>query len=552
MAHEILHGHFSAFYWGQTYGGVEPYAVAAMFALFGQSSFTLGMTPIVLDAVAALLVWRTGRRLFGSTVGAGAALLFWIWPEVYIFNSTQEYGFRYVTLVCGLAVMLLAIRIADRAEPPVSDTESFWKVEAAGRSTRVRYLDWLALGLFAGVGWWGSPEIVYYVVPSGIFLAWRFFKRRIDLRPGFLILAVFGAVIGATPWLWANAKSHLGSLRHVAPQPHPSYTSHLSIFFTHIAPMALGLRIRANYDSARQVFVPGSGGFLVGTSGPIWTTVVGEIAYVGALIGILFWIIVLIRRKQALILVGAALLFPFLYAVSPFASDWQDGRYGLLFAPILSLLVASGSYAALKRAGKPRLAIPLAIIVGLALTLNAVTQLNPYTPVASNASRSGWFTWNANPNPGAVNLTNSVKSAHLDHVWAGFYLSWLLNWESLGAITASDVRYGPSTYYSAVESSKAPAWLFVEPESARSAGHVLDINSTLLDPGCLIHHAGFCVQPGSFEAFLARQRIAYRVVHVGPLIAVEPERPIPQKLLAALQRGVLSDKAFDIASSPGG
>jgi hypothetical protein len=367
-----------------------------------------------------------------------------------------------------------------------------------------------------------------------------------------LILAVFGAVIGATPWLWANAKSHLGSLRHVAPQPHPSYTSHLSIFFTHIAPMALGLRIRANYDSARQVFVPGSGGFLVGTSGPIWTTVVGEIAYVGALIGILFWIIVLIRRKQALILVGAALLFPFLYAVSPFASDWQDGRYGLLFAPILSLLVASGSYAALKRAGKPRLAIPLAIIVGLALTLNAVTQLNPYTPVTSNASRSGWFTWNANPNPGAVNLTNSVKSAHLDHVWAGFYLSWLLNWESLGAITASDVRYGPSTYYSAVESSKAPAWLFVEPESARSAGHVLDINSTLLDPGCLIHHAGFCVQPGSFEAFLARQRIAYRVVHVGPLIAVEPERPIPQKLLAALQRGVLSDKAFDIASSPGG
>jgi len=53
----------------------------------------------------------------------------------------------------------------------------------------------------------------------------------------------------------------------------------------------------------------------------------------------------------------------------------------------------------------------------------------------------------------------------------------------------------------------------------------------------------------SFEAFLAQQRIAYRVVHVGPLIAVEPARPIPQKLLAALQRGVLSDKAFAMASS---
>ena len=40
--------------------------VAAMFALFGQSSFTLGLTPVVLDVVAAVLVWRIGRRLFGS------------------------------------------------------------------------------------------------------------------------------------------------------------------------------------------------------------------------------------------------------------------------------------------------------------------------------------------------------------------------------------------------------------------------------------------------------------------------------------------------------
>jgi hypothetical protein len=366
-----------------------------------------------------------------------------------------------------------------------------------------------------------------------------------------LILAVLGAVVGAFPWLWANAKSHLGSLRHVAPQPHPGFTSHLSIFFTHLAPIVLGLRLRSNYDSARQIFVPGSGGFLVGTSGPMVATVIGEIAYAGALIGILFWIVVLIRRRQALVLVGAALLFPFLYAVSPFASDWQDGRYGLSLAPILSLLVASGAYAALTRAGKPRLAMPLAIIVGLALTLTAVTQLNPYTPVTSNASRSGWFTWNANPNPGVVSLTRSVESAHLGHVWAGYYVSWLLNWESKGAITASDVRYGPSTYYSAVQDSKMPAWLFVEPGSAVSVGHALDINSTLLDPGCLFQHRDFCVQPRSFEAFLAQQRVAYRVVHVGPLIAVEPARPIPQKLLTALQRGVLSDKAFAIASSPG-
>ena len=41
MARQILHGHFSAFYWGQTYGGVEPYLVAVMFAVFGQSTIVL-------------------------------------------------------------------------------------------------------------------------------------------------------------------------------------------------------------------------------------------------------------------------------------------------------------------------------------------------------------------------------------------------------------------------------------------------------------------------------------------------------------------------------
>ena len=221
MAREILHGHFSAFYWGQSYGGVEPYVVAAMFALFGQSNFTLGLTPIVLDAIAAVLVWRIGRRLFGSKVGMGAALLFWIWPEVYIFDSTLEYGFRFVTLVCGLAVMLIAIRIAQRREP-VRLPRSFSSptVEAPSQSAVVRHLDWLALGLFAGIGWWSSPEVVYYLVPSVVFLGWRLLKRRIELRPGFLVLAVVGAVVGALPWLWANVPSHLGSLRNMQRQRH--------------------------------------------------------------------------------------------------------------------------------------------------------------------------------------------------------------------------------------------------------------------------------------------------------------------------------------------
>ena len=49
MANAILHGHFSAFYWGQAYGGAEPYAVAGMFALFGHSAAVLNLTPALLS-----------------------------------------------------------------------------------------------------------------------------------------------------------------------------------------------------------------------------------------------------------------------------------------------------------------------------------------------------------------------------------------------------------------------------------------------------------------------------------------------------------------------
>ncbi len=556
MAGEILHGHFSAFYWGQNYGGAEPYVVAAMFALFGRSNFTLGLTPIVLDAIAAVLVWRIGRRLFGSRLGVCSALLFWIWPEVYIFDSTQEYGFRFVTLVCGLAVMLIAIRIAQRSEPVrLPRSYSSATVEASSQSTVVRHLDWLALGLFAGIGWWSSPEVVYYLVPSIVFLGWRLLKRRNELRPGYLALAVVGAVVGALPWLWVNARSHLGSLRHVQAQTDGSYLSHLSIFSTHVVPIVLGLRLTANYDNVRQVFVPGSGGFLVGTSGPIWATLIGEIAYAAVVVTVLVWIAVLIRRKQALVLVGAALLFPFLYAYSPFSFDWQDGRYGLFLAPIMSLLVVSGVHAVFQRLGRPRLAIPLTIVAALALTLIAATQLYPFTPVSSNASRTGWSSWSADPNPGPLRLVRSLEAAHLDHVWAGYYVALLLEWESRGQITASNVRYGFSPYYSAVATARAPAWLFAVPGSAQSAGHALDVYSETLNPVCLIPSSGMCedpIDPGTFEAFLAQHGIAYRVVPIGPMIAVQPARPIPATVLRALHRSVPTGNAFGISPLPRG
>jgi 4-amino-4-deoxy-L-arabinose transferase-like glycosyltransferase len=551
MAHEILRGHFFAFYWGQNYGGVEPYVVAAVFALFGQSSFTLGLTPVLLDVVAVVLVWRIGRRLFGPRIALGAALLFWIWPEVYIYDSTLEYGFRFVTLVCGLAVMLLSLRIAQRDEPYINaGPDSFQAVRSQSKSSVVPYLDWLALGFFAGVGWWGSPEICYYLIPSAVFLLWRHLKGRIRFRPELVVLSIAGAVVGALPWLWNNLHSHLGSLRKVPPQPDDSYLAHLSTFFKHTLPIVLGLRLRANYVLDQLAWVPGSGRFLVGPSGPRWVAVIGMIAYAAALVGILVWIVVLIRQRRALVVVGAALLYPFVFALSPFGWDWRDGRYGLFLAPVLCLLVASGLVTAFQRRGKAPLALPLAIAAALGLTLNAVVQLHPYTPVQGNPSLSGWFTWTANPNPGAVYLTKSLESAHLDDVWAGYSISWLVNWQSGGRVTASDMRYANQDYYNTVAGAKDPSWLFIVPGKADSAAALLDIDPRVLNPACLISDQSLCLDPATFETFLTQERIGYRTLLIGPFVAIVPSRRVPEEALAALQRPIPSNEALNNLGRP--
>jgi Dolichyl-phosphate-mannose-protein mannosyltransferase len=551
MARQILQGHFFAFYWGQNYGGVEPYVVAAVFAVFGQSSFTLGLTPVLLDVVAVVLLWRIGLRLFGPQIALVAALLFWIWPEVYIFDSTLEYGFRFVTLVCGLAVMLLALRISQRDEPYLSArSDNLLAAQSPSKSSVVPYLDWLALGVFAGVGWWGSPEICYYLVPSAVLLLWRHLKGRIEFRPELLLLSVAGAVAGALPWLWNNFESHLGSLRQVSPQPDDSYLAHLSTFFKHTLPIVLGLRLRANYVVDQLAWVPGSGRFLISPSGPRWVMVIGVIAYAAILVGIFVWIVVLVRRRQALVVVGVALLYPFLFALSPFGWDWHDGRYGLFLAPVLCLLVASGLVTAFGRIGKARLALPLATAAALGLTVNAVIQLHPYTPVQGDPSLSGWFNWNANPNPGAVYLTESLESAHLDNVWAGYSISWLIDWQSGGQIAASDMRYANQNYYNTVASARDPAWLFVDPGSADSASSMLDIDPRVLNPACLISDQSLCLDPSTFETFLTQHGIGYRTLPIGPLITIVPSTRVPREVLTALERPIPSNEALNALSVP--
>jgi len=505
MAREILHGHFFAFYWGQNYGGPEAYVVAAVFALFGTSAFTLGLTAVLLCAVSIVLLWRIGNRMFGSPVGAVAAIAFWVWPEPYVFSSTVEDGFRWLVLVCGLTVLLTVLRIGD------------------GEGTR---LDWIALGLSSGVGWWASPEISYFLVPAAIYLGARIVQRRARVPLLSSLLGVVALIVGSLPWWWHNLNQHFDSF-NVPPQPSPpgpggAYWWHLGIFDRYAVPLALGLRIRLT-------------GQWIGPS-----SLTPHLVNIGVVV-LVAWLAYLAVHGRAWLLVLYVVSFPFLYAAQPFAWHWEDGRYAIFLAPAAALVVASlvcrvGMWVIQSPRVAPAVTAALVLVGGLALTIRAASVMLPYVSVPSQPSvdRTTWLSWHANPNNLPTSLAASLVRWHVRDAFTGYWLAYDVAFLAQGKLTVSSagplfIRYPP--YYSEVSASSAPAWIFLSTAKESDAG--LEAGTVALDPGCTSVEQP-CLTVPEIVRWCVLHRISYQIRDSGPYIVVLPSRRVlPNQILPA-------------------
>lgn len=149
-------------------------------------------------------------------------------------------------------------------------------------------------------------------MPAGIFLGWRLLRRRVEFRPGLLTLTVAVAVVGAFPWLWANAQSRHHLFPFVRPLRSRTHrTRAISPSSSHMSCRSCWACVSGpNGFFKKRSGRPGQGGWRI-PRGSGWATALGEIVFAAALAGFLVWMVVLIRRRQALVLVGAALLVPF-------------------------------------------------------------------------------------------------------------------------------------------------------------------------------------------------------------------------------------------------
>jgi hypothetical protein len=378
MARAFRHGDWRAFYWGQHYAGTQE---TALVALAGASTAALKLVPVALSAVAAVLTWRVGRRLVDERLAQVAGLLCWVGPGAYVWWSTKERGFYWVALVLGLVLVLAAQRIVDGG----------------------RYLDGAVLGLTAGLGFWASPNVLYFAVPAGL---WLVARRRPPLR--WLMAAIPAAALGALPWLWHNVGHDWPSLER-PPQPeHIGYLAGIGRLLWHTLPIALNLR------------VPIDGNWAV--------PVVATVAYLG------LGVAVLVRRPPSLV-AATLLTFPLIYAWFPGAWFVGEGRYALFALPFLALAVVAV-------ARRPEVAVAVVAVSAL-LSIVGLGHIGAEQPRHLGDDLA------------------ALRRAGVDTAWADYWLAYRMAFVSGGWLTASSyVSSREPTVFAEVEADATPAFLF--------------------------------------------------------------------------------------------
>ena len=377
MARHILHGHFTTFFFGQSYGGSQEALLAAPgFALFGSGWLPLRMVGIVLSAVAALIIWRVGRRTIGEPAAAVAGCLFWIWPPFTLDKLTHQYGFYATGVVYAALLVLLALRVVERP-------------------------DWLrvgAFGLVLGIGFWQSSQIVPLALPV---IAWTLWKQPQALRR--IWIGVPLALVGALPWIVWNIRHDWGSFDFMAGET-PDYWHRLRLFFSPVIPMALGIRV-----PFRQI--------------PLGSPQVADLAY-AILVALFIAGAARARHRNASVLYLIVAIFPFIYATNPKTSFSLTPTYAVILTPVLVLLIAqlATTYARALAIGA----------LACAMTALLIHKMNHYDP---------WSQSQETPPRDLRPLIATLDELGLDRVYASYWLAYVLSFDTRERIIGAQNQF---------------------------------------------------------------------------------------------------------------
>ena len=414
-----------------------------------------------------------------------AGALAWSAPAVSVQDSTRVYGFRGITDVCGLAAVLVALRILD------------------GRNGTVEFV---GLGLLVGIGWWSSPEIAYFATPILLILAFAFIRScrpRLRTWGPRLGLALGAFAIGSLPWTWANIRSGFVSLQIPGPGanqlPSVTFIDRFSVFFHHTLPTLLGVA---------QV---GNGASLLGVAhAPV---LVG-----GLLLLVASLVLCMARGGPSLAIAMGVVTFPALYAISPATWFWRDGRYANYLPPLMAIVLICGVREAGRRLDISRIwPILAATVITVLVIIVSVSAMRDAIATEAASFTSGW----GNPNGPTSATVKELRAAGVTTGYANYWVAYKLDFVSNGALTittAGDESDRSPTIDTVVTHSPRPAWLFVPRSEAFRDG------TQFGKPPFIVGLDGVTEQ--QFLAALHPLGVSYRIVDTGLLRAVIPARKL--------------------------
>jgi len=377
MALHFLDGEWTTFFWGQAFGGSqEALLTAPLLWITGPSWVALRAVPVVLTAVAALVVWRVGRRTIGEPAATIAGCLAWIWPPFLVQRLTHQYGFYASGLLYSALLLLLALRLVERP-------------------TRARAA---VFGLVTGLALWESAQVVPIAV--GV-VGWTVWRRRAWLRHAWL--AILAALVGALPSIVWNLLNGWGSFSSTI-EDTTSYAHRLRIFASPLLAMLLGLR--TPYTQERLL-----------------PSAITFAAY-AALAALFTYGAYRARNRDTSLLYVVAAVFPFVYAAAPQTLFSQEPRYLLVLSPVVVLLVAQLGTTYWRGVAVLGCALAISVVtLGRMETYLETAQAQP--PKAPKDIRS---------------LVATLDRLGLDRVYADFWLSYRLTYETDERIVAAQSK----------------------------------------------------------------------------------------------------------------
>jgi 4-amino-4-deoxy-L-arabinose transferase-like glycosyltransferase len=382
MARHVLQGQFSTFFWGSAYGGtLESVLTAPIFFAFGTGWLALRIVPILLSGLAALVVWRIGRRLYGEPAASVAGAIFWVWPPFLVAHLTQQQsGFYASGLLFGATLVLLALRAV---EAPTR-----WNVAA--------------FGFVAGVALWDDVQLVTIIAPLTVWLCWR---QRAVLAQAWLAVPL--AVIGASPWIIWNLRHDFGSFNsHITTSS--SYPFRLRLFFSPLLPMLLGLRSLYSQE-------------------PIGSAAVVDLALFALLVVFVYGAYRSYRRDTS-VLYAIALAFPFIYALTRAAIVTDEPRYVLQLSPVIVLLLGQAVSA------RRHVRAMSVLVVATALTLSGVTLARGASWRNANPRNPAIAPRDLRP------LLRVLDDAGIDRVYAQYWVAYRIDFETDERIAAAESK----------------------------------------------------------------------------------------------------------------